>query len=1277
MNFTDEQQNVIDARGCNVLVSAAAGSGKTAVLVERIIQLITDENAVDIDHLLVVTFTRAAAAQMKERVTQAIEERLSADPGNSHLQRQETLIHNALITTIDSFCQYVIRNNFNEIDLDPSYRVGDEGEIRLLRNDVIKELLEEKYAEGSEEFLFCSEYFSTGNSDKALEEQILQLYGFAMSMPWPQDWLQERMKDYDLTAENFDQAPWVQQCLQQSAETLMECAGQLESAIRICEQPDGPYMYAELLEEEAGMLTRLSAKKNFAEMQQGFGAVSYGRLSAKKDDAVSPGKREMVKDIRGRVKKTVAGLQEHFFAEDMDTVLRHMQLCARAVHEICALTLDFKTAFDKRKADQNIIDFTDMEHFALNILVQHEPGQPAEEAVPTQAALEYRDFFAEILIDEYQDSNMVQELILKAIAKDEKAQSDRFMVGDVKQSIYRFRLARPEIFMEKLDRYERADAAQNRRIDLHRNFRSRRSVLDGVNAVFEKVMGRDLGGVEYDADARLQAGAAFPEAEDPAAYATELVMIRTDADDAEEDSTEDAAESAAPWGLEEAAPGRKLNAKQQEAMVIASRIRELLTDGRISDGKGGMREVHYRDIVILLRATTGWDDTFRKILESEGIPAYVESKTGYFKAPEVSILLQLLSVLDNPLQDIPLVSVMHSCIGDFSDEELAVIKAEGAEKAAKTPDGRFYDILTAFVQEKMETQEQNQEPQQEQKKAQESGDTVLQCKVRDFLKMLADWREHTVYLPVHELLQYILSASGYLEYVTAMPGGTRRRANVEMLLEKAAEFERTSFKGLFHFVRYIEQLEKYEVDYGEANVLDENADVVRIMSIHKSKGLEFPVVFVAGLSKKFNTRDTAGTLITDVDLGIGVNCVDAELRVQYGTLRKSIIAEKMRTDSLGEELRVLYVAMTRAKEKLILTAAVSKLENQITALLPLLLSEEEQKLIPLGIRSSASSYFGILLMALIRNPGFRQVAQDCGIDMSMIPEHSETDDINLFRFRTVNSQDIHAGMIREEMRASAREQILSKPLTEEVIDTGLQQSMRKRFLFTYAHENYQKLYTKTTVTELKKAVLEEQEESSFHPFAETKPQAYVPEFIQARGKAQGAERGTAYHKVMELLDGRMLKAQCPSETEIQEWMQQEEENGLMPEGYARIVEPSDVATFIRSRLGQRMAGALAAGSLYREKPFMMGLPADRVDTALPEQELVLIQGIIDAWFVETDDQIVIMDYKTDHVQNGRQLADRYHVQLEYYQEALEKITGKKVKEKIIYSFALGEEIRLS
>ena len=1271
MNFTDEQQAVIDARHSNILVSAAAGSGKTAVLVERIIQLITGDEPIDIDKLLVVTFTKAAATQMKERITEAISVRLAENPENKHLQRQETLIHNAQITTIDSFCQYVIRNNFNDIGLDPGYRVADEGEIKLMQQDVMAELLEEEYEKGDADFLYLMDYYATGSSDKDIEEYILQLYKFAMSMPWPEDWLNDRGYDYDIEGKEFDELDFVKLCTQQIKDIINDCADRYKTAISICNAPDGPYFYGDLFEREMHTLVNCANAGDFCDLQDAVNGISYDRLPSKKDDSVNKDKRERAKGIRDDIKKQIEAIKKAYFGLPQERILEQMQLCSRAVHELSRLAIQFKEKFDAAKRKAGVIDFGDMEHFALEILVHHESRTDTTPEInePTAAALEYRSFFKEILIDEYQDSNNVQELILSVIGGDDPDTYDRFMVGDVKQSIYKFRLARPEIFMEKLDTYSKDSDASLRRIDLHRNFRSRCQVLDSTNYIFRQIMDRDLGGVAYDTDAMLVTGStAYPAPYSDTAFDTEMYIIKTDKeDDDDETSFEESADAVAN--------PKKMSGKQQEAMVIAGRIQDLMANGKVTSKDGTYRDVKYSDIVILLRTASGWDDEIKKVLEAEGIPAYIESRTGYFAASEVLTLLQLFAVLDNALQDIPLVSVMHSYIGGFTDEEMATIKA-----ADKIRGEKFYYSLKRYAETDSEDTEQNLVSDE------------LQQKVRAFLELIADFRQKTVYMPVHELLVYILNKTGYKEYVTALPGGSQRRANIDMLLQRASDFEQTNFKGVFHFVRYIEQLRQYEVDYGEANILDEHADVVRIMSIHKSKGLEFPIVFVAGLSKKFNTRDLSGDLIVDVDMGIGTSCIDAENRVKFTTLRQQVLKNKMKQDSLGEELRILYVAMTRAKEKLIMTCSVKNPEKGILKALGGIRAIDfesnalQPEALPYTYRSNFENYYKVVMPALLRHPSAVSLLQALDMDPELVKNITDKrDNLPNFIYHVLSADDIHASIMKDETAFAIRKERLERDITTTDIDEDLYKVLTDKFNYKYGYDNLADLYTKTTVTELKKELLEEQAEATAHMFegsAEKEP--YVPAFIQEKAPMRGAQRGTAYHRIMELLDKDMYslvdkngsgKTTADTLNCIKDWMKKQADRGFIPDDYVDTVNPSDVYKFMSSALGRRMSAALENNKLFCEKPFMMGIPASTINSDFPESEMLLIQGIIDAWFIE-DDHIILMDYKTDRVKQGQELIDRYHIQLDYYQEALESITGKKVKEKWIYSFALATDIQI-
>lgn len=1212
MTFTPEQQKVIDLRNRNILVSAAAGSGKTAVLVERIIGMITDkDHPVDVDRLLVVTFTNAAAAEMRERISLAIDRKLEEEPESIHLQKQASLLHNAQITTIDSFCLFIIRNNFNDIGLDPGFRVADEGELRLLKQDVMTALLEEKYQEKEQAFTDCVEYFTGGSNDRLLEEYIGKLYEFSMSYPWPEDWISECMEDYKISdVTELENTKWCRYLVTYIQTIVGECVNHMDTAIHIAERPDGPYMYGEMLEEEREMLARLSSLTSLQAYHEAFETVSFGRLSTKKDPAVNPLCREKVKELRGEIKKQLENVKTSFLLLSPKQVAERMKKAAPNVEELLLLVLSYKEKLDERKRRDNIIDFHDMEHFALNILLKKEEHG---RLLPSQAALEYRQFFEEILIDEYQDSNLVQELLLKSISGEEEGRFNRFMVGDVKQSIYRFRLARPELFMEKYACYSKEDG-ERQRIDLHKNFRSRPQVLDSVNRLFERIMGRTLGGVEYDEEAALYPGASYEE-EDTQSFDTEYLIIGKDQESS-------------------------LSARAQEASVIAGRIREMHQKFQVTDKETGMlRPVRYSDMVILLRTTAGWADEFRSVLEREGIPAYVAMRTGYFQAVEIKVLMQYLNVIDNPLQDIPLYGTLKSFFGGFTEEEIGLIRS--ADKNIP-----LYDCLTSY-------------------------EGSLKEKIHSFLECLTYYRRKTSYTPIHKLIQEILEDTGYLDYVTARPGGEQRRANVEMLLVRAASFENTSYYGLFHFLRYVEQLEKYEVDYGEADVLDENADVVRIMSIHKSKGLEFPVCFVAGLSKKFNMQDISGRLIADVDMGIGVDYIDSDLRLQSHTLKKNVVALKMKMDALGEEMRVLYVAMTRAKEKLILTAAVpdiDKFREGMEKEKEFRAKGSEDRKIPFSVLAGAGCYLDFVVPCL-------EEAQ------------------------LIGPEDLFLKDVEEIIRQSDRKRQLFlkiESVKKEHSDKMIQLS--ERLLRNYPYQYLSNLFVKTTVSELKKKAVHDLPNQSMDGleagsnngrsmeqaftrqlFEEQEVVPYIPSFISSKEEVSGTDRGSAYHKAMELLDFKAVirfEDRTEREAEINRQLDEFEREEVLDARWRKSIATSKLVLFFESTLAERMVRADSEGKLKREQPFVMGLPASRLGEEFPDSEQVLIQGIIDVFF-EEDGGIVVADYKTDVIKRAEELVLRYQTQLDYYEEALSRLTGKNVTQKIIYSFALGKEILIT
>ena len=1241
ISFTPEQQKVIELHHCNILVSAAAGSGKTAVLVERIIRMVCDEeHPVDIDRLLIVTFTNAAAAEMRERIALGISAKLDEKPESEHIQKQAALLHNAQITTIDSFCLFLLRNHFNEIGLDPAFRVADEGEVKLMQQEVLQELIEDGYREGGESFRFCVEFFCHGGREKVLEQHILNLSRYAASFPFPEEWLLARKEDYRAQdAESVSGSHYGQYLLSYLQKMTAGCAEKLKRVGTLCEEPDGPYMYGELTEQETEQLERLAGCRSLSEFESRLPAVVFGRLPSKKDDSVSPVKRELAKKLRNEVKESLKKLEGRFFATPLELAAKQGYACMEPVGTLVDLVLEFDRRMGEKKQERKIIDFSDMEHFALKILLNREEGR----IQPSAVALEYRQHFAEILIDEYQDSNLVQEYLLKAVSGEEEGRFNRFMVGDVKQSIYKFRLARPELFLEKYNTYcpEEGDC---RRIDLAKNFRSRTQVVDAVNSVFSGIMSKDIGGIEYDERAALYPGAVYPENE---GCESELLLVEKPDSNAEE------------------------NAKRLEARAIARKIKELMGSFQVTEkGSGSLRPVRYSDLVILLRTNSGWDEEFKQVLEDEGIPVYITSKTGYFGATEVQELLQLLRVLDNPTQDIPLFGVMKSVFGGFTEEEIARLRS--GKKSCS-----LYEAVKEYVSDLEAAGEKPEEAEDRMLSVRgncsrgcgglEDGKNAALCrKAADFITMLERYREYTAYMPIRELLATLVTDFDYLNYVTALPAGGKRRANVEMLFTKASDFEKTSYFGLFHFIRYMEQLEKYDVDYGEAELLDENADVVRIMSIHKSKGLEFPVTFVAGLSKRFNIQDANQSMIADMDMGLATDYVDPERRIRNRTLRRAVLSVKLREDNLSEELRVLYVALTRAKEKLIMTASMENAREQWE-----LWKDSGSERLAFLDYAEAGSYLDFLLPVL---------AKTC------------------IRVSVINGEELEADAFKEQMSLHERKTRLEqagkrigkqtaveteKQVCQAAVETEKQvcqteteeqvyQALKERLRAVYAYENLSGLYTKTTVSELKIAAMADKDEAAYHTFEEKEVQPYIPLFRREQEKVSGTVRGNAYHRVMEILDLDLLMEAQPGEERkaaLHGFLTEQVEENRLDKEYFEAVREEKILRFLSSELGRRMYRAHREGGLFREQPFVIGIGADRLGQGFPEAETVLIQGIIDVFFVE-EDGLVLLDYKTDSVRSMAELWNRYEAQMNYYQEALQKLMCRPVKERILYSFSL-------
>ena len=1327
VKWTEEQQKVIDTHGVDVLVSAAAGSGKTAVLVARILEMVTSPvHPVDIDRLLVVTFTNAAAAEMRQRIRDALEVRAEQEADNEHLQRQLVLIHNAKITTIHSFCLQVLRSHFHLIGLDPGFRVADEAEMQLLRQDVLKEVLDEAYETEAEnqEFHEFLEQFSTGKDDRPVMEAVLALYHFSMGQPWPLEWLQECREMYvgggaalaktdsaeqkkeepdngsrleedsakegeeqnnqtervcGKTCDGLHDPLWLQAAVDDTKHVLEEAGNLVQRAYDTAMEPFGPAAYGLALLDDLEQIERVARAQDYHGLAAAFrGMHPYKRLSTKKDPDVLEEKKQLVKDLREAAKTALAGVRTRYFYDTPEVIRDEFERSGLSVRWLTYLTEAFSKRLAQRKAEKNMLDFSDLEHLALQILMERKDG----ENHPSAAAREYAEQFEEIMIDEYQDSNLVQELILGSVSGGGCGAHNLFMVGDVKQSIYRFRLARPELFLEKYHMYPQLETAQ--RIDLHKNFRSRYEVLNSVNYIFRQIMTENPGGIVYDEDAALYAGAKFPERVDlcaekdawvqdggkPESDASQSMKKEEangtllKAEEINETSSRESAYTTELW-LTESDTARR---RETEARMVGARIEAMVGKEQIWDKdltpegwtegmeRGGYRPVQYKDIVILLRTVSGWADTFGSVLTEMGIPNFTGSQSGYFSAAEVRTVLSYLQVLDNPRQDIPLAAVLHSAIGGLDEEELAWIRSESEEE------GSFYECCRSYLEN--------------------GADKAIKEKLAHFFEMLERFRARAEYTPVHLLLWEILDETGYGAYAQALPAGSQRKANLDMLVEKAIAYEATSYRGLYHFVRYIENLKKYEVDYGEANIGSESDNTVRIMSIHKSKGLEFPVVFVCGMAKQFNETDSRAKAVMHPSLGIGCDCVDTRLRTRQASLLKKIIQKTTSMENLGEEMRVLYVAMTRAKEKLILTGCVGNMEEQAAKWSQTAATPGET--LPYSSLTGASSYLDWVMPALMRHPDARMLALSLHIpyeefDQSVWKKRMEkgkpvdkTDAFSThYEFYAMAKELFEA----EEFRQADKEQASLAALLNPDLSVCVDEEARKYLAhvfsedFAYQYERGQKIAGKLSVSELKKRSQEPEETDAKQLYA-PEEEEIIPGFYRTDVQVKGAARGTLYHTFMENLD-------FSKKEELQMQLEELVNCGKMSRDEASAVRLSDIRRFLKTKTGKGMEQAARAGKLHREQPFVLGVPAETIQKEWSGDETVLVQGIIDAWFEDEDGAVILVDYKTDHIADREKLAERYRGQLSYYAQALEQLTGRTVKTQVIYSFFLGKEIVLS
>ena len=1224
--WTKEQSEVISHRKGNLLVSAAAGSGKTAVLVEHVIDRLLDkEHPLSLSSVVLMTFTEAAASEMKERIKARLKEAFleSRDP---HIEREIAELPNANISTIDAFCKRLIQENYTSLKIEPNFRIGEKNELALLQEDIVEELLEEEYGKKEESFLSFVDRYSTGKQDKGIQEIILKLYYLAIASPFPEKYLKTLSENSSSAWKNYLLAS-IRKRVEEAIETLRE-------AIRICSEEGGPSEYLVTVEEDYQSLLRVKAGAILRRTIEEIQTISFSRIKNSRAE-----RKEEVKGRRNAVKALVQKWQKNYILIPEEIEEKAETEGKTLLQEAIRLTLLFHARYQKEKLERNILDFSDLEHFALKLLYTEKDGALHFSALADELAQEY----TEILVDEYQDSNMVQEYLVSALSKERFSEGNVFQVGDVKQSIYRFRMARPELFLRKY--YDESYP----KIFLQKNFRSLKGVIDAVNACFFRIMKKELGGIEYDRDSSLFQGREEKEETDSQ---TELLLLEKEENKPEKKKGEQTEEEKAKGKKEEKqgekggeAGLEKETDLQLECRMIASRVKEL-----------HKKNIQYKDMVILLRSPKKVAKEMVDIFSEEGIPSFAVSSDGYYSQVEVETVLAMLSIIDNPKQDIPLAAVLHSAMFHFTDEELCSLKiAYGSLSEAlcisleAIADGNIGSENVCSGNKPSETISgenicsEKENPLQ----LQPPLDQALFEKWKDFCMKLERYRRLSRNLRVHELLTLLYEETSYYLYVSALPMGEKRRANLDQLIEDALQFEKGSFSGLFYFIRYIEKAKKKEYDEGEANIYSENDDLLRIMSIHQSKGLQFKVVFLSSIQKNFNKQDLRESILLDEELGMASNYLDQETRIQYPSLQLSAIKEKMEEENQAEELRLLYVAMTRAEEKLIMTGVIKNLASYL-----------EKHPVNEDIKTEeirgANSYLDFIMLAFSRS--FTESLENplvklCTFTREALSEKKEEEEGEKFSFKDA----------------------LYSYLAEKCEKTVEEEEWDKDFSYRYPHEESTHLYPKYAVSLLKKQAIEalkEQGDKEGETGGESeglseaeksgKNRQVYERNTEKREKGLGAKIGDSFHHALALFDYTKGLEQLPA---------------ILGEEELSLLNKEQFQIFLSSSLGECFKKAYREKRLFREKHFMRALPYHSLFPERAEEDEVLLQGIIDAFIVE-DDGIILVDYKTDRVKSEEELRERYRKQIMLYSDALEAILGKKVKRRVLYSFYLGKEVEL-
>jgi ATP-dependent helicase/nuclease subunit A len=1275
--WTKEQQSAIDTRNCNLLVAAAAGSGKTAVLVERILKIISkEEEPIDVDRLLVVTFTSAAAAEMRERIGTAISKALDNKPESKLLHRQLTLLNRSSITTMHSFCLEVIRNNFHSIDLDPGFRIADETEAILLKSEVMQSLFEDRYEEeGNEDFLRLVDSFGGGKDDSQLQDIVSGLFSFAMSGPWPEQWLREAAENFNVDEDfDFGSSLWGRTMKSSIKIDLAGCRDVIYSAMEVVQNSSGIEPYMENLEDDLNKVEELleASRGSWEELYSAFNGMKFTTLKRCGKDA-DKGAQDQVKALRDGMKKKVKAIQEDAFflsPEELKDNLIYMYPVMKALSQ---LVIHFNERYKARKKERGILDFNDLEHFCLQILTEdNEEG----EIVPSSVALDFRKRFEEVLVDEYQDSNNVQEVIINMVSRKFTDKPNVFMVGDVKQSIYRFRQAKPELFLDKYNTYSEVEGELNRKIMLYKNFRSRDEVIQSVNFIFRSIMSVNIGELDYDEKEALNLGASYKENTDEHAITggpVELHIIHR-ASTEEEASEVNSDETSVELSEEEE---EELDKIQLEARLVVNRIKTLMNPQedrsfKVQDKESGeYRPLQYKDIVILMRATSNWASTFVEELSAEGIPVYADEGSGYFQTVEVKTMMALLQIIDNPLQDIPMLSVLRSPIFSFTPEELIDIRLSDKDKY-------IYEAMKHMA-----------EPEEYIPGGGREVNFKLWVKVKDFLRRLEVWREKSLHMSIDEFIWYLYGDTGYYGFAAAMPNGMQRQANLRILFQRARQYEETSFKGVFNFVNFINKLKKNNGDMGSAKILGENENVVRIMSIHKSKGLEFPVVILAGTAKNFNMRDMSRSILFHHDLGYGPDYVNLEKRINYSTIFKEAIKKKIKLESLSEEMRILYVAFTRAKEKLIITGCVNDIEKAAMKWYNAASQSDEEKIPEYEILKGKSylDWIGPVVMRHEAGEELIKLSETGGLGIKKIKDLSTWelkiwDKNSLSVDKTYDIVDKNTEMVdNSEIDSTLVDNNSEAEFAEKLKIQGQEsyaEEINRKLLWKYPFIHASRIPTRISVSELKRRaneLLMEDDEAAVTLF--TTAVVKKPLFLEETKGLSASDRGIAMHSVMQHLDLNKVA----TKNEIKEQIATMVTKEFMTPEMAKSVSFVKVSRFFESDMGKRVLKAFEEGKLYREVPFSVRIKASEVEKDIPEEnyqeETILLQGVIDCYF-EEDGDLVLLDYKTDYIgeEGPEPIIKKYETQIKYYTGALERITEKNVKERYLYLFSSGDVVEV-